>query len=140
MKQKIRDIMPRGTPTRVKPTETLSVAAKKMKSANIGCVLVMDGEEVVGLLTDRDIVVRAVAEGLDPVATAAGDVCSKELATLSPDDLVDNAIELMRKKAIRRIPVMEDQSVLGVVSLGDLALERDPTSVLGGISSAKANV
>ena len=140
METKIRDILPPGEPTRVKPTEMVSVAAKKMKEGNIGSVLVVDGNEIKGIITDRDIVVRAIAEGLDPDSTQVQDVCSEELATLSPDDLVDNAIALMAKKAIRRIPVVEDGSIIGVLSLGDLALSRDPRSALGGISAAEANV
>jgi CBS domain-containing protein len=92
-----------------------------------------------GIVTDRDIVVRCVAEGGDCDEMTLASICSPHLATLSPNDQIGNAIELMRKKAIRRIPVVEDGKAVGILSLGDLALERDPKSALGGISAAAAN-
>ncbi len=136
----IREIMPKGPPVYVKPSEPLSSAAKKMKNNGIGGVLVMDGDKLCGIVTDRDIVVRAIAEGKNPDTTKVGDVCSPNLTTLSPEDKVEDAIQLMRAKAIRRIPIVKDGKAVGVLSIGDLALERDPNSALADISSASANV
>jgi len=90
----------------------------------------------VGILTDRDVVVRVVAEGRDPRATRLADVCSRELTTVSPDDNVDDAIAVMRDKAIRRVPVVDRGRPIGIVALGDLA-PRGTT--LGEISAAPPN-
>ena len=92
-----------------------------------------------GILTDRDIVVRAVADGLDVTATHAGDVVSRELVLLSPEDTVERAISLMREHAVRRIPVVDGDRPVGIVSIGDLALERDQESALAEISAAPPN-
>ncbi len=110
-----------------------------MRNSNIGDVVVVDGQQICGILTDRDIVVRAVAQGLDPVSTPLKDICSRELTTLSPQDSLDHAVRLMREKAIRRLPVVENKRPVGIVSIGDLALERDRNSALGNISAAPPN-
>lgn len=111
-----------------------------MRAASVGAVLVAADGKLAGIVTDRDITVRVVAQGRDPSTTPLADVCSCELTTLSPDDDVDRAIEVMRSKAVRRLPVVDSTNQpLGIVSLGDLALERDPSSVLGRISGAPPN-
>jgi CBS domain-containing protein len=84
--------------------------------------------------------VRVVATQHDPSSAKVGDYCSDQLATLSPDETIDNAVQLMRKKAIRRIPVVEGDRAVGIVALGDLAVDRDPKSALGGISGAQPNL
>jgi len=113
-------------------------AAKQMSSAGIGAVIVEDdGASVTGIVTDRDIAVRVVAQGLDPSRTKLGEVCSRDLVTISPEDEIDTAIACMRDRAIRRLLVVDsDSRTVGVLSLGDLALERDASSVLGQISAA----
>jgi CBS domain-containing protein len=121
------------------PTATLADAARQMRDNDVGVVVVKEGDAVRGLITDRDITVRAVAEGLDPSTTRLSAVCSKDLAFLSPEDGVDRAIALMRERAVRRAPVVVGERLIGIVSLGDLAIERDPNSVLGRISAAQAN-
>jgi CBS domain-containing protein len=110
-----------------------------MRDANIGDVIVLKGSQVCGILTDRDIVVRGVSEGRDLAATKVGDICSQELASVSPTDEVEQAIRLMRDKAVRRLPVVEAGNPVGIVSIGDLAIERDPHSALGQISAAPPN-
>jgi CBS domain-containing protein len=126
-------------PTTASSSMSLVEAARTMRDAGIGDVIVVEGEEVRGVLTDRDIVVRAVAEGRDPVRTRVGEIMSRELTTVAPDDEVETAIKLMREKAIRRLPVLERGRPIGVLSLGDLAIARDPASVLGTISAAPPN-
>lgn len=126
-------------PHTVDAAEPVRTAARHMRDANVGAVLVENSNVLSGIVTDRDIAVRCVAQGSDPDTTTVGSVCSPELATLSPEDAVDDAIALMRKKAIRRIPVVKDGRPVGVLSLGDLAVARDPNSVLGGISGAEHN-
>jgi len=102
-------------------------------------VVVVDNGKVCGIVTDRDIVVRAVAQGHDPATTKLRDIGSHDLTTLAPTDTVEHAVQIMREKAIRRLPVVENGKPVGIVSLGDLALERDPDSALGNISAAPAN-
>jgi CBS domain-containing protein len=114
-------------------------AAQRMRDTDTGDVLVLDDDRLVGILTDRDIAVRVVAEGRD-VATPVREVCSRsDLATVTPDMLAERVAEMMREKSIRRLPVVEGDRVVGVVSIGDLAVERDPGSALADISAAGGN-
>ncbi|HEX6242133.1 MAG TPA: CBS domain-containing protein [Polyangiales bacterium] len=139
MPQKIREIMT-PNPVMLNVNATVGEAAQTMRDRDIGCILVTDASNrLCGLVTDRDLVVRGVAEGKDPRVTTLQEVCSEAITELTPDDTVDNAIKLMAKKHIRRIPIMEGARPVGVLSLGDLALERDPDSVLSRISSAAPN-
>jgi CBS domain-containing protein len=121
----------------------LPEAARLMRERHVGSlVIVLErlGQRFpVGILTDRDIVVRAVAEGRDLAGTKVADICSQELTTLSPTDSVEDAVRLMRDKAIRRLPVVEGGKPVGIVSIGDLAVSQDPHSALGHISAAPAN-
>ena len=111
-----------------------------MYDANVGAVIVSDDGKIAGIVTDRDITVRVVAQGRDPSATSLAQICSSNVATLSPDDDIDRAVQVMRDHAIRRVPVVDSQNVtVGILSLGDLALERDPRSALGQISAAPPN-
>jgi signal-transduction protein with cAMP-binding, CBS, and nucleotidyltransferase domain len=138
MKMKVGEVMTRDV-TKLPASATVRQAAARMKEEQIGCVMIENDQRLCGIVTDRDIVVRCIADGGDPDEVTLEQVCSHQLLTLSSSDEISNAVTLMRKKAIRRIPVVEDGRVVGVVSLGDLALERDPTSALGGISAAPAN-
>jgi CBS domain-containing protein len=139
MAQKIKDVMT-PDPITVSASATLTETARKMKDADVGPVIVLnDDGAILGIVTDRDIAIRAVAEGKDPDATAVGEICSEELETLAPNDRVADAIRLMREKAIRRIPVVEGSQPVGIVSIGDLAIERDPDSALADISAAPPN-
>jgi CBS domain-containing protein len=138
MAQNIRDVMT-SDPRCVKSSDTVVEAARAMREADIGDVVVVDNGSIRGLVTDRDIVVRAVAEGRDPSQTKVADVASEDVATVTPDQDVGEAIRLMREKHVRRLPVVEEGSPVGIVSLGDLAQERDPDSVLADISAAPPN-
>jgi CBS domain-containing protein len=91
---------------------------------------------VVGIVTDRDIVVRAVAVDLDPAQTMVGDIASPDPVQVAPDQPAADAVQLMRDHALRRLPVCEDGHLVGVLSLGNLATERDPESALADISAA----
>ena len=138
MAQYLREIMTQK-PVTLETRDTVTAAARSMRDGNIGDVVVLESGKVQGILTDRDIVVRALAEGRDPARTSVGDICSRELTTLSPTDTIEDAVKIMRDKAIRRLPVVEGGRPVGIVSLGDLAVDRDPASVLGGISAAPPN-
>jgi CBS domain-containing protein len=137
--QKVREIMtpePRTLPM----TATVGQAAEAMRMINAGTVLVADdANRVVGIITDRDIAIRVVAEGMDPFSTAIGDVSTPSPATVTPGTSVRDAVKLMRERDIRRLPVVEGELAVGVVSLGDLAILQDPSSVLADISAAPSN-
>lgn len=136
----ISDVMT-PNPRTLAATDTLVAAAKVMRDDDIGDVIITrDGEGIIGIVTDRDLVIRAVADGLPIEDTQLGEIASSEIVTVAPDDDVDEAVALMRDKALRRLPVCkEDGTVVGIVSIGDLAEERDPDSALGEISSAPPN-
>ncbi len=135
--RKMRDIMS-PAPICMAPGEPVSAAAKAMKQHGIGTVLVLTAW-LSGLVTDRDITVRVLAENRDPLTTRIGDICSSELVVLGPDDDVEQATRLVRERAVRRIPVLADGIPVGVVSIGDLALDKDATSALSGVSSVPLN-
>jgi CBS domain-containing protein len=138
MAQSIREVMT-DSPEIVSGDTTVTDAAKLMRDKDFGGVLCGDGEEIKGFLTDRDIVVRIVAEGKDPDSVTVGEIATTELHTLSPDDSVEDAIELVREHDIRRVPVVEGAKPVGIVSIGDLAIERDEDSALADISAASQN-
>ena len=137
-KQTVRDVMTKD-PVTVPPTATLMQAAQAMSARDIGDVLVVEKGKIRSVLTDRDIVVRAVAEGRDPTQTPVSEAASMASVTVGPDEPVEQAVRLMREHKVRRLPVVEHDRVVGVVSLGDLAAERDPDSVLADISEAPPN-
>src|SRR4030088_3231018 len=106
MTQTIREIMtPR--PVTLEDSATVFDAARVMRDANIGDVIVVKGGSVRGVVTDRDIVVRAVADGRDPKSVKLGEIFTTDVVTVTPDDSVDIVVALMRDKAIRRVPVVE---------------------------------
>ena len=136
MAQQIRDVM---TPNPVSLSGTASVheAARAMQDGDMGDVIVIEHDRVCGIVTDRDIVVRTIAEAQDPATTTLADICSHRLLIVAPTDSIEEAVRLMRTHAIRRLPVVEEGGkAVGIVSLGDLAVERDPGSALGGIGAA----
>jgi CBS domain-containing protein len=137
MSDRVRNVM---TPkvVSVQPGDSLATAAQAMRENEIGDLIVLNGEELFGIITDRDIVVRGIAENHDP-QTQVKEIASQQVKTVSPEDAVDDAVEIMKDHAVRRLPVVENGRVVGVVCLGDLARERDPDSALGKISSAPPN-
>jgi CBS domain-containing protein len=138
MADKIRDVMTTD-PITVRVDEPLVAAAKQMRDGDVGAVIVVDGSAVRGLLTDRDIVVRGIAEDLDPRTARLGDLVTHDLVTVSVDDDIEAAVELMRTYAVRRLPVMDGDRVVGVVALGDLAVAEDRDSTLADISAEEPN-
>ena len=135
----VADVMTRQVTT-MEATETLEKAAEVMRSQAIGDVVVAENDRILGLVTDRDIVVRAVAEGMDPAATTLGMIVSRDVITVAPEDTMHTAALLMRDRAVRRLLVLrENGNLAGILSIGDLAAEIDPESVLGGISDATPN-
>jgi CBS domain-containing protein len=138
MARTVREVMT-GSPVCLSPQTTLPDAARQMDEHDIGDVLVVDNDKLVGMVTDRDIVVRAIAQGRDPSSTTLGEISTGDLVTVDADDQVSRAVELMREHAVRRLPVVEGGRPVGIVSIGDLAVEEDSTSALADISAAPSN-
>lgn len=138
MPETVREVMT-SDPVALQSSSTIEEAAKAMSDNDIGPVIVLDDGHISGIVTDRDIVVRAIAEGRDPHSTRISEICSGDPTTLSPDQPIDDAIALMREKAIRRVPVVEGDRPVGIVSIGDLAIDVDRGSALADISAARPN-
>lgn len=139
MPDRISEMMT-SDPVAMTKDATIRDAATAMRDRDIGDVVVTETDgSVCGIVTDRDIVVNAVAEGADPSTTTLDDVCSHEIVSVGPDDPVAAAVKTMEEHAIRRLPVMDNGTLVGIVSIGDLAEERDPDSALGEISAAPPN-
>ena len=138
MPQSIRDLMT-PDPVSLPSSAPLVQAAQCMKDRNIGDVVVTEDGRPCGIVTDRDIVIRAVAEGRQMDQTVLGDICSKALVTVSPTDTTDDAVRLMREQALRRLLVMDSGNAVGIVSIGDLAVDLDSASALADISAAPPN-
>lgn len=132
---KIREVMT-PNPVTLDASTPILRAAEAMRENDIGDLVVRYDGKLCGIVTDRDIVVRVLATGKDPKSTTLESVCSHDMLTLSPDHDTTDAIRLMRERAIRRLPVVENNKLLGIVSLGDLAVALDPHSTLGDISAA----
>lgn len=136
MTRKVREIMS-AAPVSMAASESVSAAARAMKERGIGTVLVLSGGQLSGLVTDRDITIRVLAENRDPRTTRLGDICSGELAMLSPDDDVETATRIVRDRAVRRLPVIADGTPVGVVSIGDLAMDQDQRSASSEIPASR---
>jgi CBS domain-containing protein len=120
---------------------TVTEIAEQMRDNHVGDVFVMDGKRLIGIVTDRDLVVRVIAAGLDPVMTRAGQICSEDLVAVTPHTPLEEVTRVMRERAVRRLPVVDDNGhPVGAISIGDLAAARQPTSVLADISLAPPNV
>ena len=139
MSQTISQVMT-PDPWTVQESAPIQEAARIMRDADIGDVIVLRPDESVsGIVTDRDLVVRALADGSDPKTTTVADVCRHSVVSISSGDPVDQAVPLMREHNIRRLPVIDDSRLVGIVTLGDLAIDRDPNSALADISKAPPN-
>lgn len=131
---KVRDIMTK-TVTYLRPDDTVDYAAHLMKEHDIGAVPVCENDQVVGIVTDRDIVIRTVAEGMNPTDQMVRHVMTANLVTGTPDMDVADAGRLMSQHQIRRLPIMEDDELAGIVSLGDIAVEPNLEKAAGDILS-----
>ncbi len=138
MAETVRDVMTKN-PASLASDATVLDAARLMRDRDIGDVLVTDSGAIRGIVTDRDLVVRVLADGRDPAKTRLAEVVSQEIETLPPTASVEEAVDLMMKRALRRIPVVEYERAIGIVAIGDLAVGRDPHSALGQISAANPN-
>lgn len=138
MTEAVRDVMT-GPPRSVSPRTPVTEVARYMRDEDIGAVLVTERGRLRGVVTDRDLVVRVMCHGGNIDQVTAEQACSDVLVTVSPDDDLDRAIGLMRQRAVRRIPVVDDGLPVGIVTLGDIAVENEPDSVLSAITNAAPN-
>jgi CBS domain-containing protein len=122
MATKVADVMTQR-PRAVTPQTPLNEVAQVMESDDVGAVPLVEGDRLVGIVTDRDIVVRAIAKGKDPKGMPASEVSSRELVTVHPDDDLSDALELMARHQVRRLAVTDDERLVGVVSQADVALQ-----------------
>jgi ATP-dependent Lon protease len=137
--QRVKDVMTKQVFS-VAEDATIREVARLMRDECIGDVLVTDAAgKLSGIITDRDVVVRAVADGNDIDTLRAKDIASDHIVTIAPGAVIEEAVKLMADKAIRRIPVVEDEVPIGILTIGDLAVQRDPRSALGEISRAAPN-
>jgi len=126
-------------PDTVDVSATVADVARVMRDDDVGAVLVTENGKLRGIVTDRDIVVRVIAENRDPNSTRAGDVIDDELITVNPDQDAHEAARLMREHDVRRLPVVQGDRPVGIVSIGDLAVALDENSALADISAASPN-
>ena len=119
------------------PTETAQQAAQKMRDADAGPIPVVEGREsarLLGIVTDRDLALRVVAEGKDPGSTTVADVMTTDVASVNRDDNVEKAIDLMKRHQVRRIPVLaENGALVGIIAQADIALRVSKDAVTGEV-------
>jgi CBS domain-containing protein len=116
----IRDVMT-SNPTTVERSTTILEAAKVMAGEDVGPLPVTDGGTLVGIVTDRDIVTRVLAEERDPQSTTVGEIASSDLVTVTPEDDLDQALRMMASAQVRRLPVVEGDRIVGIVAQADVA-------------------
>lgn len=122
------------------PDTSLREIANMMREEDTGAIPVLDGDELAGIVTDRDIVIRCVAEGRDPEDTTAEDILSERLETVEPDADVEEASTLMAKRQIRRLPVVQDGRLVGMVSLGDIAVKAEDEAATEALEDVSQGV
>jgi len=129
MGPKVHEVMT-DSPRAVTPETSVSEAAQLMKSDDIGSLPILDGDQLAGMVTDRDIVIRAVAEGKDPRGMPVREVASRELVTVHADEDLSSALQLMASQQVRRLPVVDDDGrLVGVLAQADVALEAKEKAV-----------
>ena len=120
----IRDLMT-SNPASCPPSASVVDAARTMAQEDVGPVPIVDADRLVGIVTDRDIVVRVIAEGRDPDSTTIGEIASSDLVTVQPDTDVNEALQLMAQNQVRRLLVTEGERLVGIVAQADVARAAD---------------
>ena len=127
MAESIRDLMTKN-PRSLESGSTVVEAARLMRDENVGVIPVVEGEKLVGTVTDRDIAIRVVAEGKSPESMTVGEIASRELVTIDPQQELDEALRLMARHQVRRLPVVEeDGRLVGIVAQADIARNASDT-------------
>ena len=120
MKMYVSEIMTTGIVAE-EPQSTAEHAAEMMSEHNIGALPVTQSREIVGIVTDRDIVLRCLAKGLDPKKTTVGDIMSRCAVCISPHHTIDDVVHIMSREQIRRLPVADNGNLVGMISMADIA-------------------
>jgi CBS domain-containing protein len=123
----VQDVMTSG-PTAIPSDATTIEAARRMLSEDVGSLPVVDGETLVGMVTDRDIVLQVVAKDLDPNKVPVSDVCTEDPVTAEPEESLDVALQRMAKEQVRRLPVVSDGRLVGILAQADVARNASPES------------
>ena len=127
MAESIRDLMTKS-PRSVESGSTVMEAARLMRDEDAGLIPIVEGEKLVGTVTDRDIAIRVVAEGKSPESITVGEIASRELVTIDPQQNLDEALRLMARHQVRRLPVVEeDGKLVGIVAQADIARNASDT-------------
>jgi CBS domain-containing protein len=130
MGKSVRDAMTEN-PRSIGASTSVVEAARLMREQDIGSLPITDDEKLVGMITDRDITTRVVAEAADPTSTSVEDVYSRDLVSVEPDEDLDEALQLMARHQVRRLPVVENGRLVGIVAQADIALkDNDKTAQL----------
>jgi len=123
MAKQIRNVMT-SNPSTIEPGQPVTEAARMMRDSDTGIIPIVEGGRLVGTVTDRDIAIRVVAEGKDPSSVTVGEIASRELVTVDPDQDLDEALRLMAQHQVRRLPVVEEDGRLaGILAQADVARE-----------------
>jgi CBS domain-containing protein len=131
----MRDIMS-PAPACLTAADSVDAAARAMREHGTGTVLVLTDGKLSGILTDRDVAVEVLAGNRDARTMCVGEICSRDVAALAPGDRVEAAARLVRELGVRRIPILDGSTVVGVVCAADLIFEPDGTSVLSAVAAA----
>jgi CBS domain-containing protein len=130
MAKSVRDTMTES-PRSIAASASVVEAARMMRKEHIGALPITDNEQLVGMITDRDIATRVVAEAADPKTTSVGDVSSRDLISVEPEKDLEEALQLMARHQVRRLPVVENGRLVGIVAQADIALkENEKTGAL----------
>jgi CBS domain-containing protein len=135
MAKRVRDAMTED-PRSIGASEPVVDAARLMREQHVGSLPVTDNEKLVGMITDRDITTRVVAEAADPKMISVGDVYSRDLISVEPDEDLDEALQLMARHQVRRLPVIENGSLVGIVAQADIALRENEKKKTGELVEA----
>ena len=127
MSTTVKDVMT-SRPTSVASDETVVEAARRMLSEDVGSLPVVDGEKLVGMVTDRDLVLQVLARDLDPHKVPVSDVCSEEPVTATPEEPIDDALQRMASEQVRRLPVVQGGKLVGILAQADIARTSRPES------------
>jgi CBS domain-containing protein len=123
----VKEVMTPG-PTSIATDALVVEAARRLASEDVGSLPVVDGDRLVGMVTDRDIVLQVVAKDLDPNKVPVSDVCSESPVTAEPDEALDEALQRMAKEQVRRLPVVSDGRLVGILAQADIARTARPES------------
>ena len=127
MSTTVKDVMTPG-PTSIASDELVVEAARRMVADDVGSLPVVEGTRLVGMVTDRDLVIHVLAKDLDPHKVPVADVCSDDPITVTPDAALDDALQRMAKDQVRRLPVVEDGRLVGILAQADVARVAHPES------------